>query len=101
MAEQLLWKYLKGRNQFGIRFRRQYPIHDYIVDFCCYQRKLVIELDGPIHETQQEYDQSKDFVLAQYGFVVLRFKNEDVMNDIQTVLKQVNGSLFSSLGEES
>ena len=78
-AERTLWKYLKG-NQLGAHFRQQHPIFDYIPDFVCLSRRLIIELDGDYHltEEQQRKDEERSRWLATKGFTILRFSNDDV-----------------------
>jgi very-short-patch-repair endonuclease len=77
-AEKIAWTLLKDRRLDGYKFRRQVPIENFIVDFCCHELKLIIELDGDIHaETfQWEKDQKRDARLKELGFTVLRFSNE-------------------------
>lgn len=86
-SEAMLWEHLKGCNRFGHKFRRQYPIDRYITDFCCVKLRLVIEIDGMIHEHQKERDQQRDQILQLYGYKTLRFTNEQIGNDINTVLQ--------------
>ena len=89
VAEQILWQYLRGRKLQGYKFRRQHPLLHYVVDFYCHEGKLVIELDGPIHQTQQLRDQSRDLVLQQAGYTVLRFPNDAVFHQITIVLQDI------------
>ena len=86
-AETLLWNYLKG-NQLGVKFRRQHVINDYIADFACLSHKLVIELDGSVHSSQeqQEHDLLKDKCLSEMGYFVMRFTNRKLFSDIDGVL---------------
>jgi very-short-patch-repair endonuclease len=78
-AEQTLWTRLEGNRLWGVHFRRQQPIDRYIADFFCMSLKLVIELDGAIHETQQEHDASRDAHFRSLGLTVMRVPNEDVL----------------------
>ena len=89
-AEDFLWKYLRRKQVLGLRFLRQYPIDHFIVDFVCCQKKLVIEVDGGIHDTQYERDQQRDQILNYRGYTVLRFTNEKVIYDIDSVLSIIN-----------
>jgi len=73
----------------GVQFRRQHAIGDYIVDFCSPRRKLIIELDGSQHLDQAEYDLERTQYLETKGYRVLRFWNNDVMNDIEIVLNTI------------
>jgi len=87
-AEQEMWIYLR-RKGLGVTFRRQHPILDYIADFICLKKKLIIEIDGGYHnEIEQQIDDvSRTSRLESMGFRVLRFTNEQVMEDIQSVLR--------------
>jgi very-short-patch-repair endonuclease len=84
-AERKLWAYLE-RKQLGVRFRRQHAIGNFIVDFCCVKKKLIVELDGSQHLDQHEYDEDRTTYLKSRGYRVLRFWNNDVMNDIESVI---------------
>ena len=85
-AEKKLWKYLKSKQVKGLKFRRQEPIGSYIVDFVCFENKLVIELDGSQHIEDKENDIERDDWLKSQGFAVIRFWNNEVMNNIDGVL---------------
>jgi imidazole glycerol-phosphate synthase subunit HisF len=91
VAEKILWKYI-SKNQVGLKFRRQHPINKYVADFYCHKIKLVIELDGSIHDQrgQREYDENREFELKEFGINILRFSNEDVFNRIDDVLDKIN-----------
>ena len=91
-AEQKLWTRIKN-DQFGVTFRRQHAIGHYIVDFCSPRKKLIIELDGSQHLEQQEYDEERTKYLEARGYQVLRFWNNDVMKDIESVLKVIWSAL--------
>ena len=88
-AEGLLWGKLRGRQLEGTKFRRQQPIHDYIVDFVSFEQQLVIELDGGQHARMKERDRERDRILEESGFRVLRFWNNDVLNNTDGVLQVV------------
>ena len=90
-AELAMWVLLRERRLEGLKFRRQYPIGIFIVDFCCRERKLIVELDGDVHDTdtQQAWDQNRDAYLHQRGFKILRFRNEMVFKDPDRVLQQL------------
>ncbi|WP_165748270.1 leucine--tRNA ligase [Cellulophaga sp. Z1A5H] len=94
-AEAVLWESLKGKNS-GDKFRRQHLIADFIVDFVCLSKKLVIEVDGAIHDTQKEADQARTDVLNARGFKVIRFTNEELIGDLDTVLKSITNELAIS-----
>jgi very-short-patch-repair endonuclease len=80
-AEMTLWSGLRN-DQLGYTFRRQHAIGNYIVDFCAPRKKLVIELDGSQHLEQQEYDEERTKYLEARGYRVLRFWNNDVLNEM-------------------
>jgi very-short-patch-repair endonuclease len=88
-AEALLWSKLRKRQLGGFRFRRQHIIHAYIVDFYCPEAKLVIEIDGAVHEGQVEYDQDRETKLVEMGYKVVRFTNVDVTKEIKIVLVDI------------
>lgn len=90
-AEAILWSRLKNRQQRGIRFRRQYSIGRYVVDFYCPSAKLVIELDGTSHAGKEarDYDRIRDDFIKTIGLRILRFKNEDVRKNLTGVLETI------------
>jgi very-short-patch-repair endonuclease len=88
-AEKKLWAHLRLMREDGIRFRRQHAIGTYITDFCAPRRKIIIELDGSQHLEQEEYDAERTAFLESKGYRVLRFWNNDVMNDIEGVLRAI------------
>lgn len=88
-AETLLWSRLRSRQIEGIKFRRQQPIDSYIVDFVSFEKKLIIELDGGQHASQKQQDQLRDRRLMQEGYTVLRFWNNDVLENINGVLETI------------
>ena len=93
-AEAIMWQLLKGK-QLGISFRRQHIIGEYIVDFVCLGCKLVVEIDGGYHATlqQQENDMLRTQWLNNYGFNVIRFTNEEVINATETVIKRIKENI--------
>ena len=95
-AERRLWSEIRLRQAGGFKFRRQFPIGRYIVDFACSERKLVVEVDGGQHAEQENYDADRTKWLESQGFRVLRFWN----NEIQTNLEGVKESIFRALGEK-
>jgi very-short-patch-repair endonuclease len=88
-AEQKLWQALKNRQLNGLRFRCQHPVGSFIVDFYCPQCRLVIELDGEIHDQQVDYDTARTDQLKQFGYQVVRFRNQEVITNLDTVLCQI------------
>lgn len=92
-AESLLWNELRKERLAGFKFRRQHIIQTFIVDFYCPAAKLVIEIDGDIHETQLEYDQVRETDLHTMGYQILRFTNEEVINDMVNVIGEIRQTL--------
>jgi very-short-patch-repair endonuclease len=88
-AEAKLWKYLRAHRTSGVHFRNQHAIGNYIVDFCCYSKKLIIELDGSQHLDQEGYDEERTLYLESQGYKVIRFWNNQIMNDIEGVIKTI------------
>lgn len=84
-AERKLWAHLRN-DRMGVTFRRQHAIGNYIPDFVCIQKKLIIELDGSQHLEQEQYDAERTKFLETQGYKVIRFWNNDVMNRIDSVL---------------
>ena len=91
-AEKLLWAELRNRKLNGLKFRRQHPLDKFIVDFYCNEKKLVVELDGGVHneKVNKEYDEARTAMLAGLSVIVLRFKNEDVINNLKGVLGKIS-----------
>lgn len=92
-AERKLWAYLRGKKVNGVSFRRQHAIGNFIVDFVSLKRKLVIELDGSQHLEQAEYDIERTKYLESQGYKVIRFWNNQVMNDIEGVVHAIEIAL--------
>jgi very-short-patch-repair endonuclease len=92
-AEAKLWKYLRAHRMKDVHFRNQHAIGNYIVDFCSPRKKLIIELDGSQHMEQVEYDAERTKFLEAKGYRVLRFWNNEVMNDIEGVLRAIEIAL--------
>ena len=85
-AEAKLWAHLRAHRMGDVHFRNQHAIGNYIVDFVALRKKLIIELDGSQHLEQEEYDQERTKYLESQGYRVIRFWNNDVMNDIDGVI---------------
>ena len=94
-AEQVLWQLLRGRQLDGLKFRRQYPLGGYILDFCCPAARLGIELDGDVHAeaSRVAYDSERDANLAALTIRVLRFWNHEVLDDPEAVLRRIRDAL--------
>lgn len=102
-AEEIFWSRVRN-NKTGYKIVRQKPLRFYlgktlryfIADFYCHKLLLIIELDGRIHEDQQEYDQARDYIISQMKYRVVRLKNDEIFND----LEQLINKLFPSPGLE-
>ncbi|HEY4515889.1 MAG TPA: DUF559 domain-containing protein [Candidatus Paceibacterota bacterium] len=94
--EQILWWYLRN-DQLGYRFRRQFSVGGYILDFYCPKKKLGIEVDGAIHNKKEvrEYDKIRNVFFANMGFLVLRFSNDQIEKSIKDVLDTIKQNLRS------
>ena len=95
-AERVLWEELRKLN-CGYHFRRQHPIGDYIADFACLEKKLVIEVDGGYHNepTQQQDDQMRTEFMESKGYTVIRFKNEEITYDLPKVIARIKEQLYN------
>ncbi|MDD5103225.1 MAG: endonuclease domain-containing protein [Candidatus Peribacteraceae bacterium] len=101
LAEKILWKMLRTRRCGELKFRRQVNIGIYIVDFLCKKHRLIVEVDGGIHERkdQKAYDHERDGFLRGCGYRVLRIRNAEVRNDLPAVLRRI-GTAAKDLGSE-
>jgi len=88
-AEKLLWSYLRNRQIEDCKFRRQWPIGPYIVDFACLFRQLIIELDGGQHADAITYDETRTRFLEEEGYKVIRFWNNDMLSEPEAVLQRI------------
>ena len=90
-TEDILWSALRNKQLGGLKFRRQHPIHRAIADFCCAELKLIVEVDGSIHEIEEQHnhDLVRDEWLRERGYTVVRFKNQEVENSLNDVLAQI------------
>lgn len=88
-AEARLWWRLRGGRFYGLKFRRQVPVDCYIADFVCVERKLIVEVDGSQHGDHRAEDEERTKVLEIAGFVVVRYWNNDIANDIDAVLEDL------------
>jgi len=98
-AEIILWEALRNRQFMGLKFRRQHPITRFIVDFYCHKYKLIIELDGSIHELTEvkENDKIREEELRDLGLRILRFTNDDVTLNLQGTLKKIEQFINSTM----
>jgi very-short-patch-repair endonuclease len=90
-AERILWEHLRKFRSEGFVFRRQHPIVFFIADFYCHRIKLVIEVDGDYHsdEKVQEYDDSRSGELERHYIKILRFRNEEILNDLEQIVSKI------------
>jgi type I restriction-modification system DNA methylase subunit len=99
-AEEVMWELLRDRRFLGLKLRRQHQIGEYIVDFYCDEHRLVVELDGSVHDeaAQAKKDAMRDAYLRSLGLAVLRFPNESFLTDPKAILNEIGRSLTSPLG---
>ena len=92
-AEKTLWKILRDRRLRKLKFRRQFPIGPFVADFCCWEIRLVVELDGEIHAEAQQAarDRERDAYIRGLGFMILRFSNDRVFGDVLGVIAEILG----------
>ncbi|MBD0368129.1 MAG: endonuclease domain-containing protein [Flavisolibacter sp.] len=93
-AEKMLWDRFY-KNQLGVRIRRQHPIGKYIADFYCHEAKLIIEIDGDIHliKENKEYDIGREVCLNEFGIEIIRFTNDEVMNNVEEVIQKIKSKI--------
>jgi len=89
IAEKLLWQQVRANRLGGFHFRRQQIAAGYIFDFYCHAARLVVEVDGAIHEQQRDYDKVRDLALTKLGFRIVRFSNDVIIRDLQHVVTQI------------
>lgn len=94
-SEDKLWQELRGR-KLEYKFRRQHPIDNFIADFICLQKNLIVEVDGGYHENTKEYDDARTSVLNNLGYRVIRFTNEEVLNNLKETLSRIKIALNES-----
>lgn len=90
-VEQRLWFHLRNKQFYGLKFRRQYGIGSFVVDFCCIEKKLVIEIDGDSHfgNSAEAKDHTRSQYIENLGFRIMRFSNSYVMTNITGVLEEL------------
>ena len=84
-AERMLWTLVRNRRLGGFRFLRQVAIDRYFADFVCEAAKVIVELDGPIHDGREDYDARRTEMLERFGYIVVRFRNEQALADLGAV----------------
>lgn len=94
-AEKILWEYLRNRKLAGYKFKRQYSVDAFIIDFYCPKVKLGIEVDGEVHFTDEakEYDENRSGFLSDFGIEIIRFCNDEIYNTIKVVLNTIENKL--------
>jgi very-short-patch-repair endonuclease len=88
-AESILWKHLRGRRFAGFKFRRRHPIGPFFADLACHECKVIIEVDGVSHLGQKYRDERRSDYLREYGWLVLRFWNTEVYDELESVLEAI------------
>lgn len=98
-VEKLLWDRLRKGQVKGIRFKAQHPISKFIVDFYCHKALLVIEIDGDVHDKEDlaERDEGREYELKKLGLRVIRFKNAEVMNNMDKVLVKIHAVINKNI----
>jgi len=95
-AERFLWEELRKKQISGFRFRRQFSISRFIVDFYCLEAKLVIEVDGGYHKFQRDYDHAREEIIKSFNIDILRFTNEEVIENWEIVNLEIDRKLNDS-----
>jgi|GEM_PF-1890976 len=90
-AEAALWEILRGRKVQGLKFRRQHPIQGWVLDFACIENKLGIEIDGSVHDDQFEDDARRTESLEEFGYQIIRFSNDQVLNEPNQIVELILG----------
>jgi len=88
-AERVLWSRLRANRLQNLHFRRQVAMHGFIADFYCHRARLIVEVDGPIHDKQEEYDDERDQILASNGITILRLTNDEVLSNLRTSMLKI------------
>lgn len=94
-CEKILWIYLRDRKTLGFKFRRQYSVDHYVIDFYCPEIKLAIELDGSVHDNpdQKKYDAYRQEYLEKYGITFCRITNDELMGNANMAFKQIEAAI--------
>ena len=98
-AERLLWNKLRNSRLNGYKFRRQHPINRFIADFYCHEARLIVEIDGEIHNEarNKEHDDGRTYELQELNIRVIRFTNQEIFNSIDMVLNTIHSAIEQSL----
>ena len=94
-TEKILWNRIRNKQINGLKFRQQHGFGNYIMDFYCPAIRLCIEIDGEVHETTEakEYDKERTVFLNHYGIKVIRFRNEEILNDLEEVINKIKDTI--------
>ena len=94
--EKILWSIIRNRQFYGLKFKRQVPIGVYIADFCCNEKKLIIELDGGQHNEPNniKYDKNRTKFLENEGYKIIRFWNNDINDNLEGVYTKLKQEIF-------
>ena len=95
LQEEMLWERISNKKFKGLKFRRQFPIGRYIVDFYNHLNKLIVEIDGSIHNSQKEYDKNRDKYLESSGYTILRISNNEIETNIDGVVAKISSNIKS------
>jgi very-short-patch-repair endonuclease len=95
LAEKCFWNMVKTNKFSGIHFRRQQVIHGFIADFYCNAKRVVVEIDGGIHESQKDYDLLREMLIKKHGVKIIRFSNEEVINNPDSVSEKLKKILLA------
>ena len=90
--EDILWELVRNRRISGLKFRRQAPFLTYTADFLCFERKLIVEIDGRQHLADRDYDAVRTAEIESHGFVLIRFSNEEILNDRDGVVARIRAA---------
>ncbi len=96
-AETILWEALRDRRLDGRKFRRQHPVGEFIADFCCPAARLIVEVDGSVHDGRAGADETRDATLLHHGYRVLRLRNAQVQRDLPAALQRIREALGENL----
>jgi len=100
VAESELWERLRDRRLMGHKFRRQHSVGGYIVDFICPDARLVIEIDGAVHDGQEEADRLREAHLRSHGLRVIRFRNDEIADSLDALLERIQLALSSESAKQ-
>jgi very-short-patch-repair endonuclease len=97
-AEAVLWQRLRANQLSGLHFRRQHVLFGFIVDFYCHETRLIVEIDGEVHSLQKEFDLQREAILSGRGLRMIRFTNQQVHQDIESIIQEITKECESRIG---